>query len=457
MATLAMERLEKVSSKHSKERARGGKAEEAETTNDTTGNTTKAAKTAITAKTASLADVVKPAGNETNGTETTEVLGGMIGTAVSEAGHEPKLADYARRAPVASSDALCKDMLQLFDQYSDCECIVIEGADERVAGLAMRHRFSYKLAHRYSVALFYNKPALGLVDQEPIVVDIGTDPRELIDLAMSRQGDSLYDCIILTRNERYAGVLTVGDLLALLKALQQNAVRSQAETLRSATGRIQGIADSVRNVQESSVAGDSLSMEMVNLTLQGKEELTLVKDSFRALEQSSVRQEERMKDLQRETGAIGVVSQMIKEMAEQCNLLSINASIEAARAGEMGKGFGIVAGEFMKLADQTKKSALEITAITTAIIKSIEAAADQVAAGREQTAASGRHIEAANEVYHRIFKAAAGNRDSADTIGQLAGEAHGQALRALGEMTALQERLQNDNEASRGETSFTSP
>lgn len=348
-----------------------------------------------------------------------------------------KLADYARHVPVAPAGSLCKDLLELFQRHPECECIVIENETGGVAGLAMRHRFSYKLAHRYSVALFYNKPALGLVDQNPIAVSLDTNPRELIDLAMSREGDSLYDCIVLTDGGRYAGVLTVGDLLGILTVLQQEAEKSRSETVQSASVLIQGIADAVSKVQESSAAGDALSRQMVDLTLQGKEELTQVQHAFRGLEQNALLQEERMKELQRETGSIQSVSQLIKELAEQCNLLSINASIEAARAGEFGRGFGVVAGEFMKLADQTKKSAVQITAITSAIVQSIEAAGVQVDEGRRQTASSSFHVEAANEVYHQIFKAAAGNRTSASAIGEQASQAHKQALQVAQEMSLL--------------------
>jgi methyl-accepting chemotaxis protein len=348
-----------------------------------------------------------------------------------------KLADYARHVPVATAGSLCKDLLDLFQHHPQCECIVLENENGGIAGLAMRHRFSYKLAHRYSVALFYNKPAFGLVDQNPIMVSLDANPSELIQLAMSREGDSLYDCIVLTDGGRYAGVLTVGDLLGMLTVLQKEAEKSRSEAVQSASALIQGIADAVSKVQESSAAGEGLSSQMVELTLQGKEELTQVQQAFRRLEQNALLQEERMKELQRQTDSIQTVSQLIKELAEQCNLLSINASIEAARAGEFGRGFGVVAGEFMKLAEQTKKSAVQITGMTNSIVQSIEAAGLQVEEGRRQTASSSFHVEAANEVYHRIFKAAAANRASVGAIGEQAGQAHKQALQVAGEISLL--------------------
>lgn len=348
------------------------------------------------------------------------------------------LKNFSRDVPVAQSDALCKDLITLFEKNPGCECVVLEDAIGKVAGLAMRHRFSYKLAHRYSVALFYNKPAKDLLDIEPIIVSSNMDPRALVKLAMSREGEQLYDCIVLTENGRYAGIMTVGDLLKLVKALEQEADCTRIEALQAASSRLQGIAEDVNNVKKASDTGHLLSTEMVQLTLQGKNELDKVLSSFHSLEQSSLLQEERMKELQQEAGAIGSVSRLIKELAEQCNLLSINATIEAARAGEFGRGFAVVAGEFTKLAEQTKKSAVQITSITEAIATSIEAACQQVEQGRELAVSSSKHVETANAVYQKIFKAAADNKATVSSIGEQAMIAYDQALEVVERMKQLQ-------------------
>lgn len=381
-----------------------------------------------------VAQIIKPAAKQSGKSESTTKI------EVPKKERKISLRDYSRKVPVAPVNALCKDLLELFEHNPNCECIVLESDTGAVAGLAMRHRFSYKLAHRYSVALFYNRPAMTLIDQNPVIVSCDADPHYLIELAMSRDGDSLYDCIILTENGRYSGVLTVGDLLKLVKALEQEAENSRKGIVQSASELIKGIADDVKKVEKSSTDGDNLTMKMVDLTLEGKDELSRVLESIRSLEKSAELQEARMKELQDEAGAIRSVSQLIKDLAEQCNLLSINASIEAARAGEYGKGFGVVAGEFAKLADQTKKSAVQITAITKAIEASIEAASLQEQEGRGLTTFSRKHIEAANEVYLQIFKSAADNRTNVKEIGNQATEAYKQAMNVFEKMELLKKQ-----------------
>ena len=85
---------------------------------------------------------------------------------------------------------------------------------------------------------------------------------------------------------------------------------------------------------------------------------------------------DKLNQLSSEAEQVKSILSIIGEIAEQTNLLALNAAIEAARAGEHGRGFAVVADEVRKLAERTQKSLIEINATISVIVQSILSASD---------------------------------------------------------------------------------
>lgn len=145
------------------------------------------------------------------------------------------------------------------------------------------------------------------------------------------------------------------------------ATRNQAESSAASAAAIEELTVSINEVSEIAMTTEANSRATADLAGKGGE---VVRDAARKIESiaASVHDStERIQSLVDRSQEIGKITQVIKEIADQTNLLALNAAIEAARAGEQGRGFAVVADEVRKLAERTSRATAEISGMVDAI------------------------------------------------------------------------------------------
>ncbi len=180
-----------------------------------------------------------------------------------------------------------------------------------------------------------------------------------------------------------------------------SSVKSQARVVEETSRRFVGIVESVRKVEEN--AGTSL--EVAN-------------EGSRALEKSLDRITQGMeatRRLEEHTARIDEVVSLIGDVADQTELLSLNASIEAARAGEAGRGFTVVAQQVRKLADRSARAASEITDLVQAVLGSVRRVAADAKESFDMSEALKRDLE---KIAQSIRSIAGLSRTASDGVGQ---------------------------------------
>jgi methyl-accepting chemotaxis protein len=211
----------------------------------------------------------------------------------------------------------------------------------------------------------------------------------------------------------------------------QEAMRSQADHTQQVAGAVEQMnVTSVSNSQNCMRAAEEAAEASTEARLGGKivEETIVSMNSIAEVVLQSARD---IEALGKSSEQIGVITDTITEIADQTNLLALNAAIEAARAGEAGKGFAVVADEVRKLAERTTKATKEISSMLKKIELETNKAVSVMHNGRERVEFGKKAVSRAQEslgniigrtasVYDLISQVASASEQQAQTSTNLA-------------------------------------
>lgn len=175
-------------------------------------------------------------------------------------------------------------------------------------------------------------------------------------------------------NSQSVSSTKVAESLSHASGLQSASMKDMNQTVEELTRSIMEVAESASTLsslssatREKGAAAGSQMETAVHASSLGKKEMGSLLDSMKDISQKIDQLEKSSQNMGSSIKQINSMVDFIREIAEETNLLSLNASIEAARAGEAGRGFSIVANQIGKLALNSKNAVEEISGLTTQI------------------------------------------------------------------------------------------
>ena len=185
--------------------------------------------------------------------------------------------------------------------------------------------------------------------------------------------------------------------------------QNQATSVNETANGVSQLIDAINRVSESAQMVANVVDATSTVADKGKSAVEETVTGMQSIKETVLDSASKIQTLGEKSKQIGEIIEVIDDIAEQTNLLALNAAIEAARAGEHGKGFAVVADEVRKLAERSTRATGEIAELIKGIQDETMQAVDAMEKGTSE-------VEAANQLTQRVGKAITEMMDSTEEV-----------------------------------------
>ena len=227
--------------------------------------------------------------------------------------------------------------------------------------------------------------------------------RELIRDIQSTAEDVSNFASQLTENASQSAVATQ-QVATSIGNVAENA-NHQGEAVNRSTTSIKEMSEMLRGFEEKAVASSKAAGSVEEIAESGKTTIAQAVDQMSVIADSVMSSARVIQQLAERSDEIGQIVETISGIAEETNLLSLNAAIEAARAGEAGRGFAVVADEVRKLAEGSGEAAQKIAEMIEMIQTDVKAAVQQMNQGTDVVEGGKTAVADAGKSFDNIAEA----------------------------------------------------